>query len=240
LGVGRSYRTDIGSYRRIDMIDIEADERAISGYTALPESGTGPGILLMHAWWGLNDFFKSLADRLAGEGFVVLAPDLYGGKTASEIEEAEQLIKDFDWRQGIKDEVAALDYLLRHPAVHGDNVGAIGFSMGGGYATWLAALRPEVTAVVLIYGGSEQEADYAQKTEAAFLGHFAEGDEWELDEGVKQLESQLRAAGRDVTFYIYKGVGHWFFEDNRPDAYNSAAAALAWERTLEFLHSKLG
>jgi carboxymethylenebutenolidase len=222
------------------MIDIEANESAIAGYTALPESGTGPGILLMHAWWGLNDFFKSLADRLATEGFVILAPDLYGGKTASEIAEAEQLINNFDWRQGLKDEEVALDHLLKHPSVQGNKVGAIGFSMGGGYATWLAALRPEVTAVVLFYGGSEQEADYAQKTEAAFLGHFAEGDEWEPDEGVKQLERQLQAAGRDVTFHFYKGVGHWFFEDNRPDNYNSEAAQLAWERTMEFLHSKLG
>jgi carboxymethylenebutenolidase len=221
------------------MIDIETNESAIAGYTAIPESGTGPGILLMHAWWGLNDFFKSLADRLAAEGFVVLAPDLYGGKTASEIEDAEKLISGLDYREAIKDEVVALDYLLKHPAVQGDKVGAIGFSMGGGYATWLAALRPEVTAVVLFYGGSEQGPDYAQKTEAAFLGHFAEGDEWEPDEGVKQLESQLRAAGRDVTFYFYKDVGHWFFEDDRPEVYNPEAAQLAWERTLAFLRDKL-
>ena len=232
-----------------DMVDIKGDSVSVSGYLAIPPGGTGPGILLMHAWWGLNDFFKSLADRLANEGFVVLAPDLYDGKTTSEIDGAKELITALDSRymEAIKQEEAALDYLRKHPALSSNRVGAIGFSMGAGYAAWLAALRREVAAVVLIYGGSdvgfyvssEHGPDYANQTEAAFLGHFAEGDEWEPDEGVRQLEAQLKAAGRDATFHFYSGVGHWFMESNRPDVYNPEAADLAWERTVSFFHDKL-
>ena len=222
-----------------EMIELQAEGANATGYLAVPTGGTGPGILLMHAWWGLNSFFKELADRLANEGYVVLAPDLYGGKTASEIEDAERLSGELDYRQAIKVEEAALDYLLNHPAVRGDKIGAIGFSMGAAYATWLATLRPEVTAVALFYGATGQELDYATQTRAAFLGHFAEGDEWEPDEGVKQLESQLQMAGREVSFHFYSGVGHWFMEDDRPDVYNPEAAQLAWERTVRFLKNKL-
>jgi carboxymethylenebutenolidase len=222
------------------LIEFQSEAGNTTGYLATPPQGSGPGLLLMHAWWGLNDFFKELADRLANEGFVVLAPDLYGGKVVDSSEEAEKQINALDYRQAIKREVAALDYLLNHPATAGNRVGAIGFSMGGGYATWLSTLRPEVAALVLFYGGSEQSSSFASETGAAFLGHFAEGDEWEPDEGVKQLESQLRSAGREVNFYFYPGVGHWFFEDNRPDAYNQAAARTAWDRTVKFLHEKLG
>jgi carboxymethylenebutenolidase len=230
-----------------EMVDIKAEDISVTGYMALPASGSGPGILLMHAWWGLNGFFKSLADRLAKEGFTVLAPDLYDGKTASEVDGAQELINSLDsrYKEAIKQEEAALDYLLKHPALDGDKVAAIGFSMGAGYAGWLAALRPEIVAVVMFYGGSEVgfyvggAQEYANQTEAAFLGHFAEGDEWEPDEGVKQFEAQLRAAGREANFHFYRNAGHWFFEDDRPDVYNPEAAQLAWNRTVSFFHDKL-
>lgn len=243
------YRTGMEMNRRKRMsetVEIQAEDTSTTGYLALPADGNGPGVLLMHAWWGLNSYFKSLADRLANEGYVVLAPDIYGGKIASEIEDAEKLIgeleKDQGYHKAIKVEEAALDYLLNHPSVTGDKIGAIGFSMGATYASWLATLRPEVTAVVLFYGGffgGDQGPDYATQSEDAFLGHFAEGDEWEPDEGVKEQERQLQAAGREAKFHFYPGASHWFMEDNRPDNYNAEAAQLAWERTVQFLKEKL-
>ena len=113
--------------------------------------------------------------------------------------------------------------------------------MGTTYATWLSTLRPEVAAVVLFYGGSDwQPPDFLQRTRAAFLGHFAPNDEWEgPDEGVRDLEAALRDAGKEATLHFYPGTGHWFMEDNRPDAYNPEAAALAWDRTLAFLRAEL-
>lgn len=229
-----------------ELTKIESEKSNVPAYISLPSAGKGPGVLLMHAWWGLNEFFKSLADRLAGEGFVVLAPDLYGGKTTSEIAEAERLVNELEsnqgYREAIKKEEAALDYLLSHPAVEGEKVGAIGFSMGAAYASWLSTLRPEIAAVVLFYGGffgGDDPESGVKSTQAAFLGHFAENDEWEPVEGIKQGEAGLKAAGRQVTFHFYPGVGHWFMEDNRPGVYNAEAAQLAWDRTVEFLRDKL-
>jgi len=222
-----------------ETVEITADKGTIAGYLSLPQSGHGAGVLLLHAWWGLNDFFKSLADRLALEGFVVLAPDLYGGSTASTIEEAEHLYATLDYRQAIKHVEAGMDHLLSHPSTKGSQVGVMGFSMGAAYATWLSALRPEVVAVVLFYGGAEQGEEFAGRTQAAFLGHFAEDDPYESTEVMRQFEEQLRAAGREAAFHVYPGTGHWFFEDDRPDAYDAGAAELAWQRTLEFLRANL-
>ena len=189
------------------------------------------------------DFFVGLADRIADEGFVVVAPDLYGGRTASTIEDAEALINTLkpDEGDGIKKEQAALDYLLSLPEVagNGNKVGVIGFSMGAAYATWLASLRPEVAAVVMFYGGWEPSETYAEETNAAHMGHFAPNDEWEPEEPIRALEANLKRAGRTADFHFYPGTGHWFFESNRPDAYNAEAARLAWERTIEFLHTTL-
>jgi carboxymethylenebutenolidase len=216
-----------------------------TGYLALPTDGKGRGLLLLHAWWGLNDFFKSLANRLAAEGFVVLAPNMFGGKTASTIEEAGALAGSFesDPKAVLQVALDGLDHLTSHPAVQGDRVAAMGFSFGAAYAEWLSALRPEVSQIVLFYGGCElwggnvQGEDFARATNAgAFLGHFAEHDDYEPPtEEVRKSEALLRAAGKQADFYVYPGTGHWFFEDNRPDAYNADAARLAWQRTVDFL-----
>lgn len=224
-------------------IEFRVEDGTARGYLATPPQGKGPSILLMHAWWGLNDFFVGLAEQLAEEGFVVLAPDLYDGRTASTIEGAEQLSGTLNSEESIEREKAALDYLLKHPDVEGEHVGAIGFSMGAAYAAWLSTLRQEVTAVVFFYGGADSGQwidDFANKTHSSFLGHFAEHDPYEPNEAIQELENQLRSAEKDATFYIYPGTGHWFFENDRPDAYNAEAAQVAWTRTVEFLHRMLG
>jgi carboxymethylenebutenolidase len=232
----RGYRTQSGIVSGMgEWIDLSAGNR---GYLAVPTEGRqGPGVLVAHAWWGLNDTFKGIADRLAEEGFVALAPDLYGdGRVATTIEAAEAQLRsgESDATGGLL--AAGLDALLEHQAVLGRQVGVIGFSMGGYWSIWLSLTRPEVAAVVVFY--STGEGDFSG-SHAAYLGHFAPGDEWEPDEGVAELEAALRTAGRDVVFYRYEGAKHWFFEPDRPE-YDSAAAELAWTRTIAFLRENLG
>ncbi len=207
-------------------------------YLALPNSGTGPGVLVLHAWWGLNDTFRQFCDRLAGEGFVALAPDLYNGQVATTREGAEQLMRQLEMDQEVARKIinTAVKDLTAHPAVNRPTIGVVGFSMGGYYAFRLACQEPEIiAAVVTFYGTGWGKFAEAQ---AAFLSHFAEYDEFESLDNVHQLEQTIRQAGRAVTFHVYPGVRHWFFEPDRPE-YVPAAAQLAWERTAAFFHEEL-
>ncbi len=222
------------------MIVYGYDGTSGRAYLALPESGGGPGVVVLHAWWGLNDFFKGFCDRLSKAGFVALAPDLYNGEIATTVPEAEALLKKMGMFSNPeatnKRVMGALKHLGSHPAVRG-KLGVIGFSMGGSWALWLSGEAPvDVRAVVDFY--SYGEGDFA-KSRADYLGHFATKDDYEPLDGIQKLETSIRSAGRNVTFHYYDNVGHWFFENNRPDAYNEQAAQLAWDRTLSFLNEKL-
>ncbi len=205
------------------------------GYLAVPASGSGSPVLVLHAWWGLNATMRAFCDWLAEAGFVVFVPDLYHGEVADTIEGAEVLGSALDANYlRAKAEIAeAAKFLLeRAGQPHGD-LAVIGFSLGAYYALDLSAADPEhVRAVVTFYGTGP--ADFTQ-ARAAYLGHYAENDPYEPPENVDALEAALRAAGRPVTFYRYPDTGHWFFEPDRHEAYIPAAASLAWERTLAFL-----
>jgi carboxymethylenebutenolidase len=203
------------------------------GYLAVPKNGKGPGVLVLHAWWGLNPFFRGLCERLAAEGLVAFAPDLYHGQVAVTVEEATRLRDSLKDEQAQADLYAAIDYLRELEGVSEGGLGAIGFSLGSNFALGVSGERPQdIRAVVAFYGTGG--GDFAS-AKAAYLGHFGETDEWEPLEGVQWLEGELHKAGRQATFYMYPGTGHWFFEEDRPEAYNAQAAGLAWERTLRFL-----
>jgi carboxymethylenebutenolidase len=221
------------------MVEFKAGPNPGRGYLALPTHPKA-AVLVLHAWWGLNDFFKGLCDRLASQGYAALAPDLRNGAVATTVEEAEALMKISSADLSKSTILGAVDYLHSLPKVGGRKIGAIGFSMGGGWALWLSVQRPEDVAVVVVFYSTEypERGDYT-KTRAAYMGHYAPDDEWEPIEGVRGLESQLRASGRVAEFHFYPGTKHWFFEENRPLEYNRDAADLAWNRTLDFLNYKL-
>lgn len=218
------------------MIDFPTNEGDGRGYLALPENNTGPGLLVLHAWWGLNDFFTGLCDRLASQGFVAFAPNLYhDGVAANTIEEAQQRLNTLDQKQAATIVEGAADFLHAHPAANSRVIGVIGFSMGAAWAAYLSAARPDtVAAAVMFYGATE--ADWAA-AKATYLIHMGEEDE--DMEWLPQMQAAIRAAGRDLTTYTYPGAGHWFFEADRPENYDAIATDLAWERTLTFLRSHL-
>jgi carboxymethylenebutenolidase len=225
------------------MREFQVDERTFSGYLAVPEQGSGPGVVVLHAWWGLTDVFKQVCDRLAEAGFVALAPDLYRGKTTASVEEAEALAGTLDRDvERVRGDIAgAVQFLRQHGATHladgRGKFGLVGFSLGGAYALDMSVnLAEEIAAVVTFYA-SYPGLDYS-KASAAYLCHFAENDPFESAESVAEMEQELQAAGRLATFYTYPGTKHWFFEENRPE-YDPEAARLAWERTIEFLHQRL-
>ncbi len=237
-----------GSNLRAYLAEAEGNSEDNSDVNS--KGSKGPGVLLCHAWWGLNDFFTDLADRLAAEGFTVLAPDLYDGRTASTIPEAEALVSTLERDGGekaIATEQVALDYLLNSPNLQldvpgqgaGTRIGAIGFSMGAAYVTWLATLRPEIGAVVVFYGASEWNADYHENANAPLQGHWASDDRYESTAEIPALEAKIKAAGHLADFYTYPNTEHWFFETNRPE-YDAEASQLAWERTVAFLREHTG
>jgi carboxymethylenebutenolidase len=204
------------------------------GFLALPPAGRGPAVLVLHAWWGLNDTIKTFCDRLAASGFVVFAPDLYHGRVADTIDGAEALGGELDANHlQAKAEIAAAVRFLEQRSGQAGGLAVIGFSLGAYYALDLSATQPEhIHSVVVFYGTGP--ADF-NNSKAAYLGHFAGDDPYEPQSNVAELEETLKAAGRPVTFHVYPGTGHWFFEPDRSDAYNPAAAGLAWERTVAFL-----
>ncbi len=218
------------------MVEFKAEGGQGKGYLASPEKPRG-AVLVLHAWWGLNDFFKSFANRLASQGFLALAPDLHDGALAMTVAEAKELHSKIIDERVKKLVLGAADYLQSLPSLSGQKIGVVGFSMGAAWSLLLSTLKPEnVGAVVVFYG--TYPIDFSMAT-ASYLGHFAPEDEWEPMADVRATEDKIRGAGKEVAFHFYPGTKHWFVEENRPVEYKRDAADLAWKRTLEFLDSKL-
>ncbi|MGB8981146.1 MAG: dienelactone hydrolase family protein [Anaerolineales bacterium] len=214
-------------------ITFEVNGHSSAGYLAVPAQPDAPGVIVLHAWWGLNSLFKNLCDRLAAEGFVAFAPDMYKGKVVKTVEEAGQLVDmENDWKHAVIDAVP--DFLRGRPEVRKEALSVIGFSMGAAWSLVLASERPEdIHKVVLFYGS--YGVDFS-KVKAEILGHYASTDEFEPLEGIRAMEADMRTAGLNPTFHIYPDMKHWFFEEDRPE-YDPQSAGLAWSRTLEFLRS---
>jgi len=208
------------------------------GFLAVPPAGTGPGVLVLHAWWGLNDTIKAFCTRLAESGLVAFAPDLYHGKVADTIPGAEALggALDANHLQAKAELTEAVKYLGERTGQADGGLAVVGFSLGAYYGLDLSAVDPEhIRSVTIFYGTQGDFFSDFSRSQAAYLGHFAENDQFEPKANVDALAKVLTGAGRPVTFHNYPGTGHWFFEPDRLQAYNSAAASLAWDRTLAFL-----
>ncbi len=212
------------------------------GYLALPDSGTGPGVLVIQEWWGLTDHIADVCDRLAREGFVALAPDLYGGKVAHDGDEAGKMMSELPEAQAAQDLAGAVDFLLAQDAVTSSKVGAVGFCMGGGFVLLLANQQGEkVGAAVPFYGvgPAAQQADFSALT-AAVQGHYGEKDDfYPVDQARAQEEKIRTESGAPVEFFYYDAA-HAFHNDENPfGTYDKDKAELAWGRAVAFLRSTL-
>jgi len=211
------------------------------GYLALPESGSGPGVIVIQEWWGLTDHIKDVADRLAAEGFVALAPDLYGGWITHDGEEAGEMMSKLPAEEGARLLAGATDHLLGLDAVTSTTVGAIGFCMGGGFVLALAAQQGDkVSAAVPFYGVGQGIPESFTGLTAAVQGHYAEHDQNYPVEQAREQEEQIRAeSGAEVTYFYYD-AGHAFHNDeNLIGTYDAQKAQLAWDRSVEFLKAKV-
>jgi carboxymethylenebutenolidase len=212
------------------------------GYLSLPESGSGPGLIVIQEWWGLTDHIQDMTDRFAAEGFVALAPDLFGGATTHDSDEASTLMEELPVDRAARDLSGAVDYLLGHEAVVGDSVGAVGFCMGGGFVLVLAAREGDrVAAAVPYYGvGAYDDVSLAGIT-ADVLGHFGSEDPMATPEAVEALARRIRdEAGVEPDFRIHQGAGHAFCNDeNHLGTYDPGLTARTWRETVSFLQDRL-
>ena len=222
-----------------EMVKFPSNGQEAEGYLAKPASGSGPGVIVIQEWWGLVPHIKDICDRLANEGFVALAPDLYNGKEASEPDEAGKLMMEMNIDEAARDMSGAVDYLAGLDAT-GDTVGCVGYCMGGGLSLYLAGLKSQIGACVIYYGVLPGTQPNLSKVQAPILGHYAENDGFASPATARALEEQLKSLGKQVEFHIYPGTEHGFFNDTRPDAYNADASKQTWDRTLGFFRQHLG
>jgi len=222
-----------------ERVSFSSNGETTDGFLAVPESGRGPGVVVIQEWWGLVPHIENVCRWFAEEDFVALAPDLYHGRIAKSPDEAGKLMMALDIDHAERDVRGAVTYLKTLPAMTSKGVGVVGFCMGGQLALCAATKNPDILAAVDFYGiHPEVKLDF-KSMRAAVLGLFAENDKSVPPAAVRELETQIRDAGKDVEMHIYPRTQHAFFNDTRPEVYDPKAAQDAWTRMLDFFRKRL-
>ena len=227
-----------------ETVEFRSNGHTASGYLVTPASGSGPGVLVIQEWWGLDSGIKEMTDRLGAAGFVALAPDLYHGKLAAhdEMDKAAHLMQTLPADRAARDMSGAIDYLASLPSVTHHGIGVVGFCMGGMLSFLIAANRGDkVKALVPFYGFPQgaMEPDWSKLT-AVVSGHMAEQDSFFPPDGARALEAKLRAMGKTVTLTVHAGTAHAFMAPhNALGTFNAAAAAKIWPEVVAFLKKTL-
>ena len=225
----------------MSVVAMDVQGAPVEGYLAVPESGRGPGVLVIQEWWGLVPHIRSVVERLADAGFVAMAVDHYRGVETTEPDEARKLMMGLRVDAAAADIAAGADYLLSREDVTSDAVGSIGFCMGGG----LSLLAPTVGAIssaVAFYPAMpwpDYQPDWSQYSGKAALIHKAESDEEHAGPRIAEYTDAIRRAGGEVSIFDYPGSLHAFFNDERPEVFSAQHAAAAWQRSIEFLEARL-
>jgi len=201
--------------------------------------GPFPGIVVIHEWWGLNDWVKEQGAKISDLGYITLAIDLYRGKVATTPEEAHEIMRGVPEDRAKRDLHAAVEFLSAQPNVKKDRLGAIGWCMGGGYSLDVALQEPTLKADVINYGRLATDPQSIAKINASVLGIFGAQDHGITVEDVKKFEQQLKAQGKKEEIVIYPDAGHGFENPNNKDGYRAADAADAWQHTVKFFAATL-
>jgi carboxymethylenebutenolidase len=221
------------------MVEFRSNGSTAQGYLAPSASGSGPAVIVIQEWWGLVDHIKAVADRFGAAGFTALAPDLYHGDSTSNPDDAGRLMMALNIDRAVRDLSGAIDYLAAHDAVSSQQVGCVGFCMGGQLALAAACAHPKVGAAIDFYGVHPNVTLDFSRLQAPVLGLFAGKDGFVSPEVVQKLENDIRSAGKRIEVHSYADADHAFFNDTRPDAYDESAARDAWQRTTGFFHEHL-
>ena len=220
-----------------ERISFKSNGGTCDGYLA---NGGGPGVIVIQEWWGLVPHIQDVADRFAAAGFTALAPDLYHGESSTEPDGAGKLLMGLNLAQAAKDLSGAVDFLQSQTG--NQKIGVVGYCMGGGLTMVLACQRPDAVVAAAPYYGvipwPSAQPDWS-KLEAKVIGEYAEFDDFAGPETVRALESQLKTLGKDATLNIHAGTQHAFFNDARPDVFDSHAAKISFERTLNLFRTTL-
>lgn len=221
-------------------VSYKSGDDTVQGMLYTPAGkGPFPALVVIHEWWGLNDWVKEQASKLADQGYVTLAVDLYHGKVATSSDEAHELMRGVPDDRAARDLLAAANYLRSKKNVQAARVGAIGWCMGGGYAHTLALSDPKLAAAVINYGHLATDKDTLGKIHASILGIFGGKDRGIPVDDVRKWEAMLKQLGKEVQVVIYPEAGHAFENPNNKQGYRADDAADAWKRTIDFLAAKL-
>jgi carboxymethylenebutenolidase len=217
-------------------VSYKSGDDTVQALIYTPEGkGPFPGILVIHEWWGLNDWVKEQASKLSDLGYVVLAVDLYRGKVASTPDEAHEIMRGVPEDRAARDLHAAFEFLKSQSNVKKDRIASIGWCMGGGYSLDVALQEPTLTAAVINYGHLASDSESVKKIKASILGLFGGQDRGIPVDDVKKFEQALKQQGNKVEIVIYPDAGHAFENPNNKTGYRPDDAADAWKRTVKFL-----
>jgi carboxymethylenebutenolidase len=217
-------------------VSYKSGDESVQGVLYTPAGkGPFPALVVVHEWWGLNDWVKDQASKLADQGYVSLAVDLYRGKVATTPDEAHEIMRGVPEDRAKRDLHAAVEFLKSQSTVRKDRIGSIGWCMGGGYALDVALQEPDLAATVINYGHLATDPEALKKINSPILGLFGGQDRGITPDDVHKFEQQLKQQGKKVDIKIYDNAGHAFENPNNKDGYRAADAADAWKRTVDFL-----
>jgi carboxymethylenebutenolidase len=225
---------------KTETVSYPSGADTVSSYLALPSgAGAHPAVIVIHEWWGLNDWVKEQTRNFAEQGYVALAVDLYRGKVAADTDQAHELSRGLPQDRGVSDLRAAFAYLESRKDVKKNAIGSVGWCMGGGFSIQLAVNEPKLKACIVNYGALPTDANAIAKIQAPVLGNFGADDRGIPPSAVQSFDKAMQAQHKTIDAKVYDGAGHAFENPNNTAGYREAAAKDAWQRMVNFLNAKL-